>query len=152
MKGKKTSSLKSPFTKIRKLHENIQITLVNMLTLLCNLMMKIITKSINIFAQRKKDVMFFCYTISGVNKFLSRHQTFRDSILLARSIGHVKNECSKPRPIETQLETLIFVFYYLNNACSFHLKRVSIKDFFCNEAFVVEMLFQCLKQDAPYYY
>ena len=97
MKGKKTSSLKSPFTKIRKLHENIQITLVNMLTLLCNLMMKIITKSINIFAQRKKDVMFFCYTISGVNKFLSRHQTFRDSILLARSIGHVKNECPKPK-------------------------------------------------------
>ena len=26
MKGKKTSSLKSPFTKIRKFHENIQIT------------------------------------------------------------------------------------------------------------------------------
>ena len=123
-----------------------------MLTLRCNLTMKIITKRINIFTQRKKDVMFFFYTISGVDKFLFRHQTFRDSILLARSIGHVKKECLKPRPIETQLETLIFVFYYLNNACSFHLKRVSIKDFFCNEAFVVEMLFQCLKQDAPYYY
>ena len=49
------------------------------------------------------------------------------------------------RTIEIQLETLIFVLYYLNNACSFHFKCASIKKFFCNETFVVGMLLQCLK-------
>ena len=59
-----------------KLHENIQITLVKILTLLCNLMIKRITKNINVFAMRKKYVVFCCYTISGINKFFSRRQTF----------------------------------------------------------------------------
>ena len=39
-------------------------------------------------------------------------------------------------PIETQLETLLFVLNYLNRTCSFHFKCVSMK-IFCNEAFVV---------------
>ena len=39
-------------------------------------------------------------------------------------------------PIETQLETLVFVLYYLNKTCSFHFKYVSIKSF-VNEDFLV---------------
>ena len=59
-----------------KLHENLQITLVNILTLLCNLMIQRITKNINVSATRK-NVVFCCYTISGVKKIISRSQTFR---------------------------------------------------------------------------
>ena len=55
----------------------IQITLVNILKLLWNLMIKRITNNINVFATRKKIVIFCCYTISRVNTFISRRQTFR---------------------------------------------------------------------------
>ena len=44
----------------------IQITLVNILKLLCNLMIKRITKNINVFATRKKNCYFLLlYHIKG---------------------------------------------------------------------------------------
>ena len=57
-----------------------------------------------------------------------------------------QNQCVCP--IETQLETFLFVLYYLNLTCSFHFNSASIKSFW-SEAFVVWMLFKCLKEDAP---
>ena len=56
---------------------------------------------------------------SRVNKFLSRHPTFRERNFTcapdrARKKWVVKRAC----PIETQLETSLFVLYYLNRACS----------------------------------
>ena len=50
--------------------------------------------------------------------------------------------------LETQLETLLFVPYYLNRTCSLHFKCVSCKSFW-NEAFVAWLVFECLKWDAP---
>ena len=54
---------------------------------------------------------------SAVDKFL-----FRRAILLARPIGHAKNMGAQnhtARPIETQLETLLFALCYLNSNFTF---------------------------------
>ena len=67
--------------------------------------------------------------------------------MLARPIWHAKNRRSKPK-CSSDRDTLFIVLYYLNRTCSFHFKCVSI-DSFCNEAFVVWLLFILfLKQDA----
>ena len=50
----------------------------------------------------------FAY-ISGVEKFLSKLQTF----LLARSIGHAKNRWSKPKCTSDRDTTKDLAFYYL---------------------------------------
>ena len=60
---------------------------------------------------------------SGVDKLLSWRPTFR-----ARNSTCVPNQARKKMraqnqstyPIETQLETLLFVLYYLNSTYSFH--------------------------------
>ena len=71
---------------------------------------------------------------AGVDKFLSRGQTFwARYFTCAVKMG---GQSQSVRPIETQLETLLFVPYHLNRTCSFHFKCVSIKSF-CNEAFTV---------------
>ena len=80
-----------------KLHENIQITLVNILTLLRNLMIQRSTKNINVFATRKNAV-FCCYTISGVNKFISRRQIFR-----ARNLTCAPARTCKIRVLKTKV-------------------------------------------------
>ena len=46
-------------------------------------------------------------------------------------------------PIEAQLQTLLFVLYYLKRTCCFHFQYVSIKRF-CNEAFVVWLFRQSM--------
>ena len=78
---------------------------------------------------------------TGVEKFLPRRPTFWNG---------TQKMCGKNqsfRPIETQLETFLFVLYYLSRTCSFHFGSATIESF-CNEAFVDWMLFQCLKEDA----
>ena len=55
------------------------------------------------------------------------------------------------RPIETQLETFLFVLYYLNRTCGFHFNSASIESL-CNETFVVWMLFNCLKMRLKEYF
>ena len=71
------------------------------------------------------------------NFFLSA-RLFRRVVLLARPIKHAKmgGQILNESLIETQLETLIFVLYYLSKTCSFHFKYFSIKSF-VNEDFVV---------------
>ena len=49
-----------------------------------------------------------------------------------KMVGKNQNVCL----IKRQLETLLFVLFYLNRTCSFHFKCFSIKSL-CNEAFVV---------------
>ena len=86
-----------------------------------------------------------------MDKFLSRAPTFSGAQFYFRArsdthkmVGQNQSVC----PIETQLETFLFVLYYLKQTCSFHFNSASIESF-CNEAFVVWMLFWCLKKDAP---
>ena len=71
------------------------------------------------------------------------------AILFPRPIGHARktgaqNQSQCARLIEKQLETIIFVLCYLNRTCSFRFYCNSIKKF-CNGAFAVLMLFECLK-------
>ena len=71
---------------------------------------------------------------TGVDKFISRQPTFRSG---TQKLG---GQNQSARPIETQLETFLFVLYYLNRTCIFHFSSASIESF-CNEAFVDRMLF-----------
>ena len=48
---------------------------------------------------------------------------------------------------EKQLETTIFVLYYLNSACSINFYGNFIKRF-CNEAFALWILFECLNKTS----
>ena len=66
---------------------------------------------------------------TGVDKFLSRRPTFRSG---TQKRG---GQNQSIRPIEVQLETFLFVLYYLNRTCNFHFSSASIESF-CNEAFV----------------
>ena len=86
---------------------------------------------------------------SGWTNLLLRALFFGRTILFARPIGYVKkNRRAKSRLMcksnWEQLETTIFVLYYLNRAYSFHFYYNFIKSF-CNEAFAMWMLFECLK-------
>ena len=58
-------------------------------------------------------------SVTGVGKFLSRYPTFRASnfTLFYKKMG-AQNQ--NARPIETQLETLLLVLYYLKSTYSFH--------------------------------
>ena len=106
-----------------KLHENIQITLVNILTLLCNLMIKRITKNINVFATRKKCYFLLLYYIKGEQIYFQASD-FSGGQLYLRARPNMQNVCAQNqsvRPVETQLETLIFVFYHLNRLAAFIL-------------------------------
>ena len=67
--------------------------------------------------------------LQGVDKFLSRRPTFRSG---TQKMG---GQNQSIRPIEVQLETFLFVLYYLNRTCNFHFSSASIESF-CNEAFV----------------
>ena len=49
------------------------------------------------------------------------------------------------RSIKKQRENFLFVLYYLNRTWKFHFQYMSIKSF-CNEPFVVWMLFKCLNR------
>ena len=104
-----------------KLHENIQITLVNILTLLCNLMIKRITKNINVFATRKKCYFLLLYYIKGEQIYFQASD-FSGGQLYLRARPNMQNvgaQNQSVRPVETQLETLIFVFYHLNRLAAF---------------------------------
>ena len=68
-------------------------------------------------------------TFTGVDEFPFKPPIFWDT----QTMGG-QNQCV--RPIETQLETFIFVLYYLNRTLSFHFNSASIERF-CNEVFVV---------------
>ena len=77
----------------------------------------------------------------GWTNLLLRARFFGCAILFARPIVHAKktgaqNQTQCPRLIEKQLETTIFVLYYLDRACSFHFYCNFIKSF-CIEAFAV---------------
>ena len=82
--------------------------------------------------------------LSGVDKFLSRRSTFREhNFICAPNRARTQKmggQSQDVRPIQAQLETFLFVPYYLNMTCSFDFNCASIKNF-CNEAFVVWMLF-----------
>ena len=77
-------------------------------------------------------------TTLGWTTFFLGARLFGRVILLARPIGSAKmaGQILSESPIETQLEILLFVHYYLNKTCSFHFKHFSIKSF-VNEAFVI---------------
>ena len=71
------------------------------------------------------------WLLTGVEKFLSGPPTLKMGV-----------QNHSVRPIETELETMLFVLYHLNRTCSSHFKCVSINSInFCNEAFVVWLLF-----------
>ena len=88
----------------------------------------------------------FKNNLSEVDKFFSRRPNLRASNFTCALDRARKTEGQNRsvRSIETQLETLLYVLYHLNRTCSFLFKCVSIKSF-CNEAFVIWLLFQCLK-------
>ena len=68
------------------------------------------------------------------------------AILFALRLEHAKCGCSKPKCTFDRGITRNIDFYSSlpKQACSFHFKWVSIKNI-CNDAFVVWMLFRCLK-------
>ena len=89
----------------------------------------------------------FPYIIAGLvqewtNSVLDA-QFFGLAISSAHPIRHAKKMSSQyqsARRIKTHLEKLLFAPYHLNSTYNFHFKCDSIKSF-CNEAFVVWMLF-----------
>ena len=114
-----------------KLHENLQITLVNILTLLCNLMIQRITKNINDFATRK-NAIFYCYIIFRGKKIYFQEPDVSSAQLYLRACSNMQNTGAQNlsvRPIETQLETLIFVSHYLNRLAAFILNMFLSKIF-----------------------
>ena len=115
----------------------MQITLVNVFTLLCNLMIKRIAKNINVFTTRKKMLFSFAILYQGwTNSFLGV-RLFGRPILLARSIGHAKCGCSKPKCTSDRDTTRNIELCSLlpKQACSFNFNCVFIKIFaigFCS--------------------
>ena len=111
----------SSFVLSRKL---MQITLVNILTLLCNLMIKRITKNINVFATRKKNCYFLLlYHIRG-NHIYFQAPDFSGAQLYFHACSNMENadaQNQSVRLIDTQLETLIFISHYLNRLAAFIL-------------------------------
>ena len=116
----------------------MQITLVNILTLLCNLMKKRITKNINVFATRKKKKFSVAVPYQGQTHFFLGARLFGRATLLAHLLEHAKCGCLKPKCTSNRDTTRNIDFYFslLKQACSFHFKCVSIKNI-CNYAFVV---------------
>ena len=93
----------------------------------------------NIALQESNQILM----MSGVDKFLSRRPTFwARNFTCAPDRAHKKmgGQNQSVRPIEIQLETLLFMLYDLKRTSSFCFKCVSIKSY-CNEAFVVWLLF-----------
>ena len=126
----------------------IQMTLLNLLLLLCNLMIKRITKNINIFATRKKNLLFsVAIAYQGQKHLFLGARLFGRATLLARLLKHTKCGCSKPKCTSNRDTTRDIDFYFSlpKQACRFHLKCVSIKNI-CYYAFVVWIL------NAPYDY
>ena len=108
----------------------MQITLVNILTLLCNLMIKRIAKNINVFAMRKKNCYFLLlYHIRGKHIYFQTSD-FLGAQLYLRACSNMQNAGAQSvRPIETQLETSIFISHYLNRLAAFILNVFPSKIF-----------------------
>ena len=110
----------------------MQITLVNILTLLCNLMIKRIAKNINVFAMRKKNCYFLLlYHIRGKHIYFQAPD-FSGAQLYLRACSNMQNagaQNQSVRPIETQLETSIFISHYLNRLAAFILNAFPSKIF-----------------------
>ena len=74
-----------------------------------------------------------CYNV----KFILSKKYYLQYYLCTRSATQkISGQNQSVPPIETQLETLLFVLYYVKRTFSFYFKCVSIKIFF-SEVFVV---------------
>ena len=79
----------------------------------------------------------------GMDKFLSKPPTFSGEQFYFRARSGTQQmgrQNQSNRPIETQLETFLFLLCCLNRTCSFQFNSASIASF-CNEAFAVLVLF-----------